>query len=79
VVAADPDSPGRSGAAACDGRFIMGLTAPTDLGGPDPLPLGRGPVPPRAAPAEGAGLALPCACGRRPFAGLQPTYQRLMR
>jgi hypothetical protein len=76
---ADPDSPGRSGAVMCDGRTITGLTAPTGLGGPDPHPLGRGPVPPRAAPAEGAGLALPHACGRRPFAGLQPTYQHLMR
>jgi hypothetical protein len=48
-------------------------------GGPDPLPPGRGPVPPRAAPAVGAGLALRRARGRRPFTGLQPTYQHLMR
>jgi hypothetical protein len=79
VAPADPDSLGRSGAAARDGRTITGLTAPTGLGGLDPLPPGRGQVPPRAAPAEGAGLALLRACGKRPFAGLQPTNQHLMR
>jgi hypothetical protein len=40
--------PGRSGAATCDGRTITGQTAPTSPGGPDPLPPGRGPAPPRA-------------------------------
>jgi hypothetical protein len=42
VAPADPDSPGRSGAATCDGRTITGLTAPTGLGGPDPPSPGKG-------------------------------------
>jgi hypothetical protein len=75
VALADPNSPGRSVATTCGGQTTTGLTAPTGLGGPDPLPPGRGPVPPRAAPAVGAGLALPRARGRRPFAGLQPNYR----
>jgi hypothetical protein len=43
------------------------------------LPPGRGPVSPRVAPTVGVGLALPRARGKRPLAGLQPTYQHLMR
>jgi hypothetical protein len=54
-----------------------------DLHGPDrsdrpwrsgPLPPGKGQVPPRAASAVVAGLALPRAHGARPFAGLQPNH-----
>jgi hypothetical protein len=58
---ADLDSPGRSEAATCDGQTITGQTAATGHGGPEPLPPGRGPVPPRATPAVGVGLALPRA------------------
>jgi hypothetical protein len=70
-----PGLPGRSGAATCGDQSSTGLTAPTSLGGPDPLPPGGGPAPPRAASAAGAGLALPRARGRRTFVGLQPNYR----
>jgi hypothetical protein len=79
VASADPDSQGGPGPP----RVMAGPPRARPLqptsGARTPLPPGRGPVPPRAAPAKGAGLALPRACGRRPFAGLQPTHQHLMR
>jgi hypothetical protein len=75
VAFADLDSSGWSGAATCGGQTSTGLTASTGLGGPDPSPPGRGPVPPHAASTFGAGLALPRARNRRPFTGLQPNYR----
>jgi hypothetical protein len=79
VALVDPVSPGRSGAATCDGQTITGQTAPTGLGAPDPPPPGKGSGAATCRPAEGVGLARPRACGWRPFAGLQPTYQHLIR
>jgi hypothetical protein len=79
VAPAAPDSPRRSGADTCDGRTITGQTAPTGLGGSDPSPPGKGSDAATCRPCRGSGLALPCAYGRRPSAGLQPTYQYLMR
>jgi hypothetical protein len=61
VVAADLDSPGRSGAAACDGRSIMGLTAPTGLGGPDPPPSREGSGAATCRPCGGSGAG-PAMC-----------------
>jgi hypothetical protein len=63
MAPADPVSPGRSGAATCDGRAITGQTAPTGLGGPDPPPPGRGSGTATCRHAVGAGLALPRTCG----------------
>jgi hypothetical protein len=61
VAPADPDSPGRSGAATCDGRTITGQTAPTGLGGPDPSPPGKGSGAATRRPCRGSGAG-PATC-----------------
>jgi hypothetical protein len=60
---ADPDSPGRSEAATCDGQTITGQTAPTGHGGPDPLPPGEGSGAATCHP-RGRGGAGPATCLR---------------
>jgi hypothetical protein len=79
VAPAAPDSPGGP-------RPLRVMTGPSrarlpqpDSEGPDSPSPRKGSGAATCRPAEGAGLALPRACGWRPFAGYKPTYQHLMR
>jgi hypothetical protein len=73
--ASGPGPPGRSGTAVWrpilrrPGPPGRSGVAPTGLGGPDPLPPGRGPGPPRVSSSVAAGLALPRPRGRWPLTG----------
>jgi hypothetical protein len=61
VAPADPDAPGRSGAATCDDQTITGQSAPTGLGGPNPFPPGKGSRAATCRPRGGSGAG-PATC-----------------
>jgi hypothetical protein len=73
VATADPDSPGRSGAATCGGRPSAGLTAPTSFGGPDPPPLGKGSGAATCRPRGGSGAG-PATCPWRETLRRSPAH-----